>query len=60
MCLNRDCETQDTVLYEEQAQYHGVHAVDTRRHLITPTTKNSTAGYSTAFNLDLYKKSEYK
>jgi len=32
-------------LYAEQAQYHGVHAVDTRRHSVTQSTDNSIAEF---------------
>jgi len=35
-------------LYAEQAQYHGLQAMDTRRHLVTPSTDFNRAGYSTA------------
>ncbi|ELY61259.1 major facilitator superfamily protein [Natronolimnohabitans innermongolicus JCM 12255] len=34
-------------LYAEQAQYHVVYGVDTRRHGMMRATENSPAGYST-------------
>ena len=34
-------------LYAEQAQYHGLQAVDTRRHSVTQSTDTDRAGYST-------------
>jgi len=36
-----------TVLYAEQAQYHGLQAVDTRRHSVTHSTGTSKSGYFT-------------
>jgi hypothetical protein len=37
------------LLYAEQAQYHGLQAVDTRRHSGKDSTDYSTTGYSTEY-----------
>jgi len=37
-------------LHAEQAQYHGLQAVDTRRHSVTRSTETGRAGYSTSDN----------
>ena len=38
----------DRELYAEQAQYHGLQAVDTRRYLVTHSTGTDRPGYSTS------------
>ncbi len=37
--------TSSTSLYAEQAQYHGVHAVDTRRHSMIRSAANCTTEF---------------
>ena len=48
------------LLYAEQAQYHGVYAVDTRRQLMTYSANSNRAGYSTVSNANFYNSGEYK
>ncbi|ELY52178.1 hypothetical protein C494_01442, partial [Natronorubrum bangense JCM 10635] len=36
----------DTLLYAEQAQYHGLQAVDTRHHLVPRSTVKNIAEFS--------------
>ncbi len=43
--LPGDTDRHFSALYAEQAQYHGLQAVDTRRHLVTLPTDNCIAEF---------------